>query len=647
MHRLIFVILCFATTLANTSRADDAWDAVRREFRLAYSQTNGNAAADSAALRSYVLYPYLQQARIRRNITGTTNFAQVDRDAVSFLRAFGADNVTRDLRRDWYASLARRQEWRMLLANYRDIGDPTLQCHALTARARLSRLEGLQRDVIAVWSSAPQSRRACEEPFEWLRDQQLLTPMLIEGRARLALTTGNATFARQLLSSLPNEQAEPLQTWAALIDRPRAAIDAAIATPNKPIEADALFDGWTRLARADQNAAMARFRRLAEARAMPPHVASRYAQELALALSWSRRNEALDYFARVRPSELDDRGHEWYARAALWNERWPLAESIIDKMPTSLRTQARWRYWAARVAEHRGQRHRANEQYEQLLGDDNYYAALAAARLGRPYTPQQADFSVDPSRYDALLQIAEFARARELYLLGMRELKSYAYDEWRRGYAQLKPEARVNAIGLASSWGWHEQAILTAADQRLFDDYRALYPRPYDAEVRNAAALTKLPDTFIYSVIRQESLYQSDAQSSAGARGAMQLLPETARLTARRWPAIAQSVPDTKNLFDPATNILIGSAKLRDMLNRFDDTVAVALAAYNAGPGAAQRWLPERKMEADIWIENIPYNETRTYVQRIHWHNVVFDWLATGQPQDTTRWLTRVEPARR
>lgn len=646
MDRRSFFILFLIAFCATDSAANESLSAVREEFQRAYAEAADSAARDSRALRSYILYPYLQQARIRRALATETNLQAIDRQAEAFLREHDRDIVTHDLRREWYASLAKRHEWERLLANYRDMNDATLQCYFLTARVMLKRFDDLQRDVVAAWSSAPQSQRACETPFEWLREQGALTPILIEARARLALRNGNAAFARQLMASLPKEQAAPLETWAALIERPRSAIDAAIASPDKPIEADALFDGWTRLVRADQSAAITRYRRLAEARAMPPHVASRYALELALALSWSRRDEALDFFQRVRPTELDERGHEWYARAALWAQRWRLAETVIDKMPEALRSQARWRYWQARVAERRGHRHQAREQYARLLGDDNFYAALAAARLDQPYTPHPKAFPIDSTRAAAIAQLPEFARAHELRLMDAIELKSYAYDEWRKGYGTLKADARVHAIGLASSWGWHDQAILTASDQRLFDDYRLLYPRPFDPEVRAAAELTKVPETLIYAVLRQESIYRSDAKSSASAHGVMQLLPETATITARRWPQISRSVPDTKNLFDPATNIYIGTAKLRDMLNRFDDKVAVALAAYNAGPGAAQRWLPDNRMDVDIWIENIPYNETRTYVQRIHWHSVVFEWQATGKAVDTTHWLTHVRSGR-
>jgi soluble lytic murein transglycosylase len=129
----------------------------------------------------------------------------------------------------------------------------------------------------------------------------------------------------------------------------------------------------------------------------------------------------------------------------------------------------------------------------------------------------------------------------------------------------------------------------------------------------------------VYGVIRQESLYRSDAVSSAGARGLMQLQIDTARRTAR---ALKLPKPDLEDLFVPAINTSLGAGHLRMLLDRFDDQLPVALAGYNAGPNAAARWLPEESIDADVWIENIPYDETREYVQRILWHRLMFTWLA-------------------
>ena len=138
-----------------------------------------------------------------------------------------------------------------------------------------------------------------------------------------------------------------------------------------------------------------------------------------------------------------------------------------------------------------------------------------------------------------------------------------ASTEWRAAYDELPPSRQVQAVGLASRWGWHDQAIATAARQKLFNDYDLLYPRPFDAEVRSASRRTGLPKELIYAIIRQESLFRADAASSAGAIGLMQLLPETARLTARR---AGLPEPTRSQLTKPTVNIPLGSEFLASLV---------------------------------------------------------------------------------
>ena len=227
-------------------------------------------------------------------------------------------------------------------------------------------------------------------------------------------------------------------------------------------------------------------------------------------------------------------------------------------------------------------------------------------------------------------------RARELLACGM---ESEATTEWSDAYDSLTPAQQRAAIRLAADWNWHLQSIATAAKQSQFNDYPLLYPRPYDSIVRSAARMTDMPDANIYAVMRQESLYREDAGSSAGALGLMQLLPSTAQRTARRWDL---SKPSRGDLLEPSVNVPLGAAELRNLLDRFDRQIFAAYAAYNAGPGAARRWLPATPVDADIWVENIPFNETRAYVQRVAWHSVVFTWLAARKPVDASDWLDEV-----
>jgi len=642
---------CLAVLLAapwgalGAAGAEDPLAAARAEFEQAYSQISDAGAGnttprDSSSLQRYVLFPYLQAARLVQalRVAGTEVPPSLDQQAGTFLRAHEGEPAAQELRRSWLGSLATRARWQEFLANHqyaRD--DATLRCHGFTARIELGRVTGLASQVTQAWL-IPRSLPECERAFSWLDSTGGLGPALIEQRVRLALEAGNADFARQISGRLPAEVAAPLLQWAALLENPQRQIDALIADPRTAVEPAALLAGWTKLARGNRTAARQRFERLVHARQLDRRAASPLALALAMALSWDRDAEALRYFARVDVADFDDNAREWQARAALWARDWKQASRSIATMSDSTRLTARWRYWAARVAKHDGADTTARQLYESLLAEDNYYSAMAAARLKRRISPNPQALPIDATLLGSVEGQPPFTRARELFRAGMLDA---ARAEWRFGQDMLAPQARPQTIHLAARWGWYPQAVTVATSEQVFNDYALLYPRPYDAEVAAAAQMSGLPVPLIYGVIRQESLYQANAVSSADARGLMQLTPETARRTARQWNRAAAT---DDSLFEPATNVVLGAAHLKDLLDRFDGQLPFALAAYNSGPNSVRRWLPAGEMDPDIWIENIPYNETRTYVQRILWHTVVFNWLQGQEAQDTSAWLDAVKP---
>ena len=628
---------------ASAASADGSLAAQRAEFQQAYARATESAGVppeDSASLQGYVLFPYLQAARLMQALRAAEGAVpdSLDRQIAAFLRGREREPVAQDLRRSWLGSLAARARWQDFLAVHRPAtDDPVLRCHGFTARIELADTEGLAALVAQAWLT-PRSLQECDRAFTWLTGTGGLDPALIEQRARLALEAGNAGFARQIAARLPAEQGAPLLQWAALLENPQHEIDALIASPSSRVEPAALLAGWTKLVRANRDAGKRRFDPLVHALNPDRRAASTLALALALALSWDHDADTLKFFARVEPEYFDDAAREWQARAALWARDWKEASRSIAAMSETSRRTARWRYWAARLATHEGHPDTARQLLEAILAEDNYYSAMAAARLKRRIAPNLQVLTPDDGLLASVENMPAFLRARELRAIG---LPDKARAEWRLGQEALPAAARPQAIHLAARWGWYEQAVTVATGEHVFNDYPLLYPRPYDMEVTGAAKLSGLSPTLIYSVIRQESLYESAAVSTANARGLMQLTPDTARRTARDWK---RPVPAPVDLFVPATNVTLGAAHLKDLLQRFGGRVPLALAGYNAGPGAVQRWLPEREQEPDIWIENIPYNETRTYVQRILWHTVVFDWLQGRQAQDTRQWLNPVRP---
>jgi soluble lytic murein transglycosylase len=626
--------------------AQDAYKDAREAFKSAYERIDAAAPeADSAKLRDYPLYPYLQAARLIGALEGKPEtLAAVDLRIDEFLTRHNREPVTRDLRRKWLASLADRALWPTYLKHYRDTStDDVQRCHSLVARLAAAQPEAppdeaLAADITKQWLT-PASLPECEAPFTWLRAQNKLTPALIEQRARLALLKGNVSLAKQLAATLPAPQAAPVLMWAALIEHPRRTIDSLIVTSGIRVAPEALLDGWTQFVRKDRAGAIARFEPLMRSRNFDAKAASKYALALALALSWDRDLDALKYFDRVDPADFDDTAREWQTRAALWAHDWELAARSISSMSDTNRQTARWRYWAARAAEQNQELTLARQLYNSVLIDDNYYAAMAAARLDVTVHPHPEKLVHDQTLLTEIQQLPALVRARELLLCNLRP---QADIEWQYGFSTLSEEARNQAIHLASAWGWHDQAVATASQRRVFNDYHLLYPRPYDKEVSAGAKLAKLQPELIYGVLRQESLYRANAISSAGARGLLQLLPETARRTAQ---SLGRPKPSVDDLYVPSINVQLGAAQLRRLIDRFGGQTAVALAGYNAGPNAARRWLPSQSIDPDIWVENIPYNETRGYVQRVLWHSVVFAWLRSGEPQRTESWLARIAPA--
>ncbi|RPI14068.1 MAG: hypothetical protein EHM60_07600 [Lysobacterales bacterium] len=635
-----FAVCVFAlTALTGVAACAATLDETRREFQAAYAAVrlaplNGLAPADSEALRDYPLYPYLQAARLQRRIDDPAAAPEIE----AFIVAHGDQPAARSLRRTWLMSLAERKAWGGYLDVYDAAIDDTAaaRCNALAARVALGRTTGLADEVTQAWLAPKSVPPACDPAFDWARSQGLLTPELTERRARLALAAGEAGLARFLAKSLAPAQAAPINQWAGLIERPSQSIEALIAAPTRAVEPAALLDGWTRYARNDPEAASASYAGFVRARGLDAAAASPYALALALPLSWRRDGRALGYFSQARAADYDERAHEWHVRAALWAGDWARVRTAIAAMPQPLREQNRWRYWEARSAEQLGDETAARAGYEAVLPTDNWYATLSAARLGRRFEPTPRRIPRDAAELAKVTALPGLVRTHELILVDM---DAEARTEWNAALEDMTPAQQTQAVHLASGWGWHLQAIAAAAKLGQFDDYELLYPRPFDTEVRRAAAQTGLPQPLIYAVIRQESLFRADAASSAGALGLMQLLPSTATLTARK---IGQRPPTRTELLIPSVNVPLGGAFLQSLIARADGQLPVAIAGYNAGPAAARRWLVAAPVETDVWVENIPFNETRAYVQRVSWHTLVFTWLDDRKARDVSGWLGTV-----
>jgi soluble lytic murein transglycosylase len=311
-------------------------------------------------------------------------------------------------------------------------------------------------------------------------------------------------------------------------------------------------------------------------------------------------------------------------------------EHALAALPPEDAAEPVWRYWLGRVLENTGRSEQAQMVYASLAGERGYYSFMAADRLGADYQWGAAPLPARDEVIATLEQRPDVIRSRELFHVG---LESYGRLEWQQALARMTPEERAQAAILAQRWGWYSRAITAASVAAAHDALELRFPLAWQPLFEERSQRAGIHSAWVYGVARSESLFVPDARSGAGALGLMQIMPATGRQLARRAGLPWNGNP---TLIDPETNITLGTTYLADMLARYDGHRVLATAAYNAGPGRVDRWLPEdAALPADAWIDSVPYSETRAYVQRVLAAEVVFHWRMTGQ---TARLADAMQP---
>ncbi len=614
--------------------------ALRLTFSTAMNRVRSSQPdlTDSPALKAYPLYGYLVAARLRRDLSaapGNDLDAQID----AFLQAHVHEPVARRLRDEWLASLARRARWDWFLPRSADSSAPVLVCDRLAGRLATGDTLGLAAAGLAQWLLPQRQPPECGPIFSWLRLAGALTQDLVESRVRAALAAGRPGLAREFLGDLPADRAAPLLFWADLLDAPKAALAALAGEPAHSVPPEALAAAFERLSHRDGTAAADLLPRLLSRPQTTPALRAQLLQSAALGAAYDHDPAAITAFAQVPPEAVDDRVAQWRVRAALWSGDYGRARIWLERLPPGLAALPRWQYWYARAVAATSGDAAAKPLYAEIARMRDYYGYLAADRLHRRFHLHARPSPNDAAAQRTLAARAPLVRAHELFECSMLD---EATAEWTAGLAGADPALEIQAAHLAARWGWYTAAIGTLARSGEWDDLRLRYPRPYRAAVMAAHRFARLPADWILAVMRQESMFRPDAVSPADARGLMQMQPATAATVARRWH---QRAPTPDGLFDPKVAARLGAAYLRDLLDRYGGQLALGLAAYNAGPKSVARWLPAKPMDADVWIENIPYGETRAYVEHIIEHIVAYAWTRGAPQPRLSRLLPRVEPA--
>ena len=607
-------------------------DALLVEMNHAFKKGDGKRLSSLLPqLRGHLTEPWAAYWELRNRLD-TAAPAEVQQFFARYPGTYQEDR----LRNDWLLLLGRRRYWSDFSAElplYRMNDDREVHCYSLALEPLRSSPETAS-EFKRHWYAQNEADEGCAYAAVQLFEAKRLSDADIWRKVRLAVEANRPKLARLAAAIVSPPSAALIEEISKQPSRFLARHTVADTDTHKEERLLALI----RLASMDMESA-ANWLELHASAQLNPEQRS-WAWGVVGKQAAQRRLEASsDYFANAGNSELDDNHLGWKVRAALRQGHWKTVLESIQAMSTTTRLDSSWVYWQARAQLQLGRsqadRDAASRLFESIAGVRGFYEQLALEESGQRISVPQRPAPLTPQEKDAAQQNAGLKRA--LYAIGLG-LRSDGVREWnyhtnmhqRGGMSERELLAAADLACQREVW---DRCINTSERTRTSIDFEQRFPLPHRDAVLQRAAHSGLDPAFVYGLIRQESRFIMDASSSVGAAGLMQLMPATARWTAKKI-GLTSFKPQQINQRD--TNLTIGSAYLKLVLDTFDGSMPLATAAYNAGPGRSRSWRGQSgvpALEAAIWAENIPLSETRDYVKRVLANTTSYAALISGQPQ--------------
>ncbi len=581
------------------------------------------------------LLPYLMFEALRQRVDETDEATMT-----RFLAKYRHWSFADQLERNWLRSLGQRGQYDVLLRYLEQTGqaasDDEIRCHVaqanVLAKPQVDSAEyrALLADIESLWRVGQSQHEACDRPFAWWRAQSQPSHAVGWSRFLLAIKQNERSLAGYLQRYLSTEQRVWASRWLEMARYPNRTLTQARRWPDNDAAHELIRWGLVKMARRDWAEASAHWAILESRMSFDESDRLAIAREIALFQAVSLDAGAIERINQLPPAVRDAQLLMWRARVAMVHGQWDEVLTSIQQLPMAEQMSARWRYWRGRALAELG-RPDAVLAYASVSGEANYYGFLSAKKLGQPLSLCPETLAVDPLIRESLMSEPAFERALALYQVG---LLGHARATWFNWLITLPDAHQHQAAILASEVGWHDRAVATLASSGKMRAYALRFPLDHVDEVTQAADQHQVDPALIYGLMRAESALQPDARSPVGAMGLLQLMPSTARAVARRQ---GQVLSDVEELYTPQTNVALGVAHLAELEERFDDDWRLVAAAYNAGINAVERWLNRDNVPADlprdVWVETLPFYETRDYVPRVLAFATIYEWQMARSPK--------------
>ena len=629
-RNLAAAIVCVAAQAAVAKDSPDeallgAYDAYRAGDPIKF-------AKHAKKLDGHLLEPWLDYWRLSMRLEDSSN-----REVREFLAEHANLYVAERLRSDWLRVLGKRADWPEFERHGKRYPRDDLEVNCYRWISRLEHGDDSALDeAMAMWLEPAELPEGCQRLTTILSLRSRISLTDIWRRVRVLFEHGQITAAKTTLGLLPKSEAPDERMLAEAARQPKRLIERLPQVLDTRPEREVTVLAAIRHARNDA---------VATAAALEGPLAERLSEK-DLQYLWGlvgyeaareHQERALEWFGRAGNAPLDDRHLAWKVRAALRAGQWQVVRDSIDRMSSATAHQPAWVYWYGRSLAARGERMASRAHFQRIAGQTDFYGVLAAEELGQAATLPEVTHV--PSEAEVGTAAAEpgLQRALELIRLGIRV---EGVREWLFTIRSFDDVRLIAAAELARRAGVYDRAIHTADRTTRLHNFALRYPVPYHDVFREYARTHGVDEAWVLGLVRQESRFNIEARSSAGAAGLMQVMPRTARYVAAK---IGLRNYRPKSVTEVETNVTLGTGYLKLVMEQLGHPV-LASAAYNAGPARARRWRDARALEGAIYVESIPFPETRDYVKKVMANSVFYAAVLGQKPMPLKARLGAIQP---
>lgn len=532
----------------------------------------------------------------------------------------GTTPLSNKLRERWLYELARTKDWSSYTQYYQPSNDMNLVCYEQMAKYNTGAQQEVLKDSIPLWLTGDSRPSACNNLFDLLLKNEGFDQELITQRIALALDKRNIQLARYLLKQYKIPHPADIQALNAVYQNPRTISKLPAGGLNSAI----YLYGLKRMVTINMESALQLGQQGKNKHLLDTAQQQAFLAHVALYKAMRNSEDTLQWFAKVQPQYATDILVDWQIRFALKRQDWPQVTALINDSKN--KDTPCWQYWLGRSLEEQGKTTEARAVYEPLAKSRQYYGFLASLRL-----KQTPSFTNEPpinnlevlKPYQAFIDQVKTLYTSKNTLQASRLLNDFISE-------LPKDEASALVYWIDTTLQWHGKSVYLSNNETLNNQLSLRFPLAYKDTVKQYSQKYAVPPEFIYAIIRQESGFREDATSSVGARGLMQVMPYTAGVVSK-----ADKIPyaNQNQLFLSEKNINIGVAYLKQLSKRFSNHPILIAAAYNAGPKQVVYWLKKHPpKEIDVWIETLPWQETRNYLKNVMAFYVVYQYRLNQKP---------------